>query len=207
MVTWWYGFQSFLASRWQFWLMSMIIISLTNSGLTSRCQTMVDQSSHLSARSCRWREVPTQLKNIFIESNIMLSSQVTTNSNLNSVFIFKFFIIDRLWNKNVLAPQWIFQIRMKSYSTLLLREFSAENVSVAQINSKQKLWHWGRWTSVDFIDKILENLDKRFFFGGGLTLRRERMLQLIIRTMLLSGRQLFFIEDKLHVIVFLRFLP
>lgn len=33
------------------------------------------------------------------------------------------------------------------------------------------------------------------------------MLQLIIRTMLLSGRQLFFIEDKLHVIVFLRFLP
>ena len=153
---------------------------------------MVDQSSHLSARSCRWREVPTQLKNIFIESNIMLSSQVTTNSNLNSVFIFKFFIIDRLWNKNVLAPQWIFQTRMKSYSTLLLREFSAENVSVAQINSKQKLWHWGRWTSVDFIDKILENLDKRFFFGGGLTLRRERMLQLIIRTMLLSGRQLFF---------------
>lgn len=58
---------------------------------------------------------------------------------------------------------------------------------------------------MDFIDKILENLDKRFFFGGGLTLRRERMLQLIIRTMLLSGRQLFFIEDKLHVIVFLRF--
>lgn len=39
MVTWWYGFQSFLASRWQFWLMSMIIISLTNSGLTSRVST------------------------------------------------------------------------------------------------------------------------------------------------------------------------
>ena len=39
MVTWWYGFQSFLASRWQFWLMSMIIISPTNSGLTSRVST------------------------------------------------------------------------------------------------------------------------------------------------------------------------
>ena len=39
MVTWWYGFQSFLASRWQFWLMSMIIISLTNSSLTSRVST------------------------------------------------------------------------------------------------------------------------------------------------------------------------
>ena len=39
MVTWWYGFQSFLASRWQFWLMSMIIISPTNSDLTSRVST------------------------------------------------------------------------------------------------------------------------------------------------------------------------
>lgn len=196
-----------LHAFWQVWVFIYLMAAHFVFSFDLQCQTMVDQSSHLSARSCRWREVPTQLKNIFIESNIMLSSQVTTNSNLNSVFIFKFFIIDRLWNKNVLAPQWIFQTRMKSYSTLLLREFSAENVSVAQINSKQKLWHWGRWTSVDFIDKILENLDKRFFFGGGLTLRRERMLQLIIRTMLLSGRQLFFIEDKLHVIVFLRFLP